>query len=201
MQIIKANGRIASWDSKEVFLLLSFCCKYVQNLSYCNWQWLFNGQPSTVLNSRLCVTAATVAQNCYSGGCLNAKASLLSPTNTIAFPQAHLWQNSEESLIHHRSWTSSTVWSYGWSSLIAAPVLSYVERELLKWSVEDEQAAVVNMTSLRVRGDFTGAYSITSVCCAWIVVILEMLLQFIGTDLWMNKEANLKSSFTVWFFL
>lgn len=141
-----------------------------------SWATVTDSDSLLVLNSRFCVTAATVAQNCYSGGCLNAKASLLSPTNTIAFPQAHLWQNSEESLIHHRSWTSSMVWLYGWSSLIATPVLSSVVRELLKWSVEDDQAAVANMTRLKVRRDFTGAYPITSVCCVWIVVILEMLL-------------------------
>ncbi|MEQ2206843.1 hypothetical protein XENOCAPTIV_003672 [Xenoophorus captivus] len=50
------------------------------------------------------------------------------------------------------------------SSPIAALVLMYVVREPLKLSVEDEQTALANMTRLRGKGDFTGAYPITSVC-------------------------------------
>ena len=76
--------------------------------------------------------------------------------------------------------------------LVAARVLNYVVRELRKWSQEDKQAILANMTHLNGRRTFTGAYPIKLyLFCvnsfdAWNAIVLNSVL----SSEWRKTQAE-----------
>lgn len=103
------------------------------------------------------------------------------PLRTPIYPLHPVWDITPRHVFAERR--VGQAWWYtsaeGKAYLIAARMLNYAVRELLKWSLEDKQATLANMTPHRGRRTFTGAYPITYICFVWIVLIHGVLLQFI----------------------
>lgn len=103
---------------------------------------------------QLCQLPRQLSQRRYEGGCWNARAPGSSTVHATLSTAAYLRYNSQACINWEKSWTSLMICTS--AALITARMLNYAVRALLKWSLQDKQAILANMTPQRGKNFHRG---------------------------------------------